>query len=147
MRTLDAGYMEWMDIEKKRMDTKEIGKLSQIRRLELTDWQRQPFFCRSACQNITVSAGALVLLQLAHKLMGLLHRLVLGPAFSGLAGRTSWGWWDLVGPQPLCSNHINTSGSSSLSQRNVSAYGLQWAVEKKMFFEDKLHVYLGSLSA
>lgn len=40
MRTLAAGYTEWMDTEKKIMDTKELGRLSHRSaycRLALTD--------------------------------------------------------------------------------------------------------------
>lgn len=78
------------DIERKRTDTEEIGKLSLRRaqgRLELTGWQ--PFLSPSTRQNTMLSAEALVLLQLADKRMDLLQRPVLGPAFSSLADRTS----------------------------------------------------------
>ena len=75
------------------MNTKGFGKLSQ--RLAKCSLESPGCLLRGShsyvglCVRIQllVSAGALVLFQLAHKLTSLLQRLDLGPAFSILADR------------------------------------------------------------
>lgn len=70
-----------MDIERKRMDTKGIGKLSlrlAQSRLELTGCLLAgTHSCLGAVRTATCVARALVLLQLAHKLTSLVQRFDL----------------------------------------------------------------------